>query len=93
MVKIVVLKRDIYSFRNKITNKKLMVDFSNLVSEWIILSEKKEAIKIEIELMEKEILYFKGKKRERAKRAYYRLLRTCGKKCALTEPIYLKRSE
>lgn len=53
----------------------------------------KEAIKASIELMEKEILYFKGKRRLRAKRAYFKLLRTCGKKCALEEPIYLKRSE
>ncbi len=56
-------------------------------------SLKKEAIKAEIEFMEKEILYFKGKRRLRAKRAYFKLLRTCGKKCALEEPIYLKRSE
>jgi len=53
----------------------------------------KEAIKASIELMEKEILYFKGKRRLRAKRAYFKLLRTCGKKCALEEPIYLKRSD
>ncbi len=53
----------------------------------------KEAIKASIELMEKEILYFKGKRRLRARRAYFKLLRTCGKKCALEEPIYLKRSD
>ena len=53
----------------------------------------KEAIKASIELMEKEILYFKGKRRLRARSAYFKLLRTCGKKCALEEPIYLKRSE
>jgi hypothetical protein len=61
--------------------------------EWIVLSEKKEAIKFEIEMMEKEILYFKGKKRLRAKKAYYRLLQSCGKQCALEESIYLKRSD
>ena len=55
--------------------------------------DKEEAIKFEIEMMEKEILYFKGKRRLRAKRAYFKLLRTCGKKCALEKPIYLKRSE
>jgi hypothetical protein len=44
-------------------------------------------------MMEKEILYFKGRKRERAKRAYYRLLKSCGKQCELEDPIYLKRSE
>ena len=53
----------------------------------------KEAIKIQIDFMEKEILYFKGKKRENAKKAYYRLLRSCGKSCSLDEPIYLDRSE
>jgi hypothetical protein len=54
---------------------------------------RKEAIKFEIEMTEKEILYFKAKRRLRAKRAYYRLLLSCSKACALTEPIYLKRSE
>jgi hypothetical protein len=52
-----------------------------------------EAIKCEIEMMEKEILYFRGRKRERAKRKYQRLLKFCGTQCALQEPIYLKRSE
>jgi len=61
--------------------------------EGIILSDRKEAIKLEIELMEKEILYFKGKKRLRAKRAYHRLLQECDKTCELDKPIYLKRSE
>jgi len=53
----------------------------------------KEALKKQIELMEKEILYFKGKKRENAKKAYYRLLHSCGKSCSIDEPIYLDRSE
>jgi len=35
----------------------------------------------------------KGKKRLRAKRAYFKLLRSCGIECELEEPIYLKRSE
>jgi len=61
--------------------------------EGIIFTERKKAIKFEIEMMEKQILYFKGKRRVKAKRAYYRLLRSCGKTCALTESIYLKRSE
>ena len=52
-----------------------------------------EALKIQIELMEKEIAYFKGKKRENAKRAYYRLLRSCGKSCSIDDLIYLDRSE
>jgi len=61
--------------------------------EWISLSDRKKAIKFEIEMMEKEILYFKGKKRARAKRVYYKLLQSCGSTCGLDEPIYLKRSE
>jgi hypothetical protein len=44
-------------------------------------------------MMEKEIVYFKGKKRERVRRAYLRLLQSCGKNCNLEEPIYLQRSE
>jgi hypothetical protein len=44
-------------------------------------------------MMEMEILYFKGEKRASAKRAYYRLLLSCGDKCGLDKPIYLKRSE
>ena len=58
-----------------------------------MLSSKKEAIELEIEMMEKEILYFKGRKRESAKRAYYKLLKSCAKQCGLKQPIYLKRSE
>lgn len=53
----------------------------------------KEAIKTQIDLMEKEIIYFKGKKRENAKRAYNRLLRICGHYCLSDEPIFLYRSE
>jgi hypothetical protein len=41
--------------------------------------------------MEKEILYFTGRKRTRARRKYLRLLRTCGEECKLKEPIYLNR--
>jgi hypothetical protein len=43
--------------------------------------------------MEKEIVYLKGTKRVVARRAYYRLLKSCGKTCGLDEPIYLKRCE
>ena len=53
----------------------------------------KEAIKCQIELMEKEILYFKGKNREVAKEKYYQLLHLCGNSCSIDSPIYLKRSE
>jgi len=51
----------------------------------------KEEIKAEIELMEKEILYFKGRKRLNAKSKYLRLLRSCGKNCLLDEPVYIDR--
>lgn len=52
-----------------------------------------EEIKSQIDIMEKEILYFKGKKRENAKKEYYRLLHLCGKSCSIDEPIFLFRSE
>jgi hypothetical protein len=44
-----------------------------------------------IEVMEKEILYFTGRKRERARRKYLRLIKSCSKECGLEDPIYLKR--
>ena len=50
-----------------------------------------KAIETEIELMEKEILYLTGKKRERAKQKYLQLLRSCGKNCSLEQPLYLDR--
>jgi len=52
-----------------------------------------EAIITEVEIMEKEILYLRGRRRARAKRAYYRLLKTCGSTCGLDESIYLIRTE
>jgi hypothetical protein len=44
-----------------------------------------------IEVMEKEILYFTGRKRVLARRKYLRLLKSCSKECRLEEPIYLER--
>jgi hypothetical protein len=41
--------------------------------------------------MEKEILYFAGRKRALARRKYLRLLRLCNEECKLDEPIYLRR--
>jgi hypothetical protein len=41
--------------------------------------------------MEREILYFTGRKRERARRKYLRLIKSCSKECGLEDPIYLKR--
>ena len=57
------------------------------MSDW----NKDEAIKLQVDLMEKEILYFKGCKRRKAKKAYLRLLLTCGFRCELNDPIYLMR--
>jgi hypothetical protein len=51
----------------------------------------KEALKAEIELMEREIVYFRGRKRLRAKQRYLRLLRSCGKNCGLDETFYIDR--
>lgn len=51
----------------------------------------KEALRCEIDLMEKEILYFTGRKRALARRKYLRLLRLCFEECKLDEPIYLRR--
>ena len=44
-----------------------------------------------IEIMEKEILYYAGRKRALARRKYFRLLKSCNKEIGLEEPIYLKR--
>jgi hypothetical protein len=54
---------------------------------------KKEDIKFQIGIMEKEIHYYKGRKHAKARKAYLRLLQSCGKACRLDEPVYLKRSE
>ena len=53
----------------------------------------KEEIISQLDLMEKEILYFKGKNRENARKVYYRLLHLCGNSCFIDEPIFLLRSE
>ncbi|MBK5134082.1 hypothetical protein JJE00_06610 [Candidatus Bathyarchaeota archaeon] len=45
-----------------------------------------------IEIMEKEILYYAGRKRVLARRRYFRLLKSCNKEVGLEKPIYLKRS-
>jgi hypothetical protein len=55
-------------------------------------NKRKEALKNEIELMEREILYLTGRKRARARYKYLKLLRSCGKECGLEKPIYLKRA-
>jgi hypothetical protein len=50
-----------------------------------------EAIKAEIELMEKEILRLTGRKRARSRQKYLQLLRLSGKYCLLHEPVYFDR--
>jgi hypothetical protein len=55
-------------------------------------NDRKEALKSEIELMEKKILYLSGRKRARAKNKYLKLLRSYRKECGLEKPIYLKRT-
>lgn len=64
-----------------------------MVGNRLSVNERMEAIKCQIDLMEKEILYFKGIKRQKAKRAYFRLLHACGEPCKIDEPIYIERSE
>ncbi|MEJ2241469.1 MAG: hypothetical protein P8Y18_04930 [Candidatus Bathyarchaeota archaeon] len=49
---------------------------------------RKEEIKTKIELMEKEIAYYKGKQREKALKTYRELILP-----QLNEPIFLLRSE
>ena len=51
-----------------------------------------EAIKLAVTLIEKETVYFTGKRRTLARKKYRTLLRICGKNCQIDEPIYLERS-
>ena len=53
---------------------------------------RREAIKLAVELMEKETVYFTGKKRAIVRTKYRKLLRICGKNCQFDEPIYFDRS-
>ena len=55
-------------------------------------SQSREAIICEVDLMEKEIIYLTGRRRQEARKAYFRLLNSCGKKCGIDEPVYLVRS-
>ena len=50
------------------------IKLMKLVNRRFSKSVQKEARKVEIEIMEKEILYLKGKRRERAINAYRKLL-------------------
>jgi hypothetical protein len=57
------------------------------------LSEKftENAIRCAVDLMEKETLYFTGRKKAIVRRKYLRLLKLCGKNCFLDEPVYIDR--
>jgi len=52
---------------------------------------RKEELKSQIESLEKEILYLKGRKRAEVRMEYLRLLKSYGKECGLEEPIYIMR--
>ena len=52
-----------------------------------------EAIRFELDMMEKEIVYLKGPIRNKAKKAYFNLLKSQGTKLELQKPIYLMRYE
>lgn len=54
--------------------------------------KREEALKCEVDLMEKEIFYLTGIRRQKARKAYFKLLHSCGKACEIGEPIYLVRS-
>lgn len=55
-------------------------------------SQREEAIKFEVDLMEKEIIYLTGRRRQKARKAYFKLLNECGKTCDVDEPVYLART-
>jgi hypothetical protein len=54
--------------------------------------KKKEALKYKVDRMEKEIIYLTGKRRQTARKAYFKLLQSCGKAREIDEPIYLLKS-
>jgi hypothetical protein len=55
-------------------------------------TNREEAIKCEIDIMEKEIIYLTGKRRQQARKAYFKLLNECDKTCGLNEPVYIQRT-
>lgn len=55
--------------------------------------DRKEALLVEIEIMEKEIIYLKGKIRSKARKAYLSLLESSISILGLDNPIYLMRYE
>jgi len=55
--------------------------------------DRKEALLMEIEFMEKEILYLKGRMRRKARKAYLKLLKSSISTLGLDKSIYLMRCE
>ncbi|MBN1784488.1 MAG: hypothetical protein JW815_01980 [Candidatus Bathyarchaeota archaeon] len=55
--------------------------------------DRKGAIKLAVTLIEKETVYFTGKRRILARKKYRALLKLCGNNCQVDEPIYLERSD
>lgn len=55
------------------------------------ITDTNDAIAHQIEKMEKEIPYLKGKKKIEAKRVYMQLLKSSDKYCNLNKPIYFTR--
>ena len=56
-------------------------------------NDRKEALLVEIEIMEKEFIYLKGKIRNKARKAYLKLLESSISVLGLDNPIYLMRYE
>jgi hypothetical protein len=54
---------------------------------------RKEAMKLAVRLIEKETVYFTGKRRNLARKKYQALLKSLEKNGQIDEPIYLQRSE
>ena len=54
---------------------------------------KNEAVRFEMDMIEKEFFYLEGRLRAKAKKVYFKLLKSCVNKVELDKPIYLMRSE
>ena len=69
--------------------------YNNVICREIVFLRRGELLsecEKRVGLMEKEILYFTGRKRTIARRRYFRLLKSCNKEVLLEKPTYLKRS-
>jgi hypothetical protein len=52
---------------------------------------RKEELKSQIELMEKEYVFLKGSERAQVRMKYLMLVKSYGKQCGLDEPLYIMR--